>query len=228
MNASLPYPAVSDDRTSRESRWLGLARTVSSWPKPAILGLLLGLVFAVGWVDYVTGIEVSVSLLYLIPITIGAWVGSRSIGNLVAFASVGVWFFADYFAGHTYGHWFVPLWNALMLTGSFLVVVALPASLREVNQGLEETVARRTKALQAENVQRHQIDDTGHGIMPENAPKLFEPFFTTKPPGQGTGLGLAIVHRIMEIHGGSIHLGNRKEGGARATLHFKTKPKKEL
>ena len=56
--------------------------------------------------------------------------------------------------------------------------------------------------------------------MSENAGKLFEPFFTTKPPGQGTGLGLAIVRRIMEIHGGSIRLSNRKEGGARATLQF--------
>ena len=73
-----------------------------------------------------------------------------------------------------------------------------------------------------------EIDDTGHGIMPENLGKLFEPFFTTKPPGQGTGLGLAIVRRIMEIHGGSIRLSNRKEGGARATLQFNTEPKKEL
>jgi len=73
-----------------------------------------------------------------------------------------------------------------------------------------------------------EVDDTGHGIMPENAGKLFEPFFTTKPPGQGTGLGLAIVRRIMEIHGGSIRLSNRKEGGARATLQFIAKPKEDL
>jgi signal transduction histidine kinase len=72
-----------------------------------------------------------------------------------------------------------------------------------------------------------EVDDTGHGIMPGNAGKLFDPFFTTKPPGQGTGLGLAIVRRIMEIHGDSIHLGNRKEGGARATLQFNTKPENQ-
>ena len=70
-----------------------------------------------------------------------------------------------------------------------------------------------------------EVDDTGHGIMPENVGKLFEPFFTTKPPGQGTGLGLAIVRRIMEIHGGSIRLSNRNQGGARATLQFNTEPK---
>ena len=70
-----------------------------------------------------------------------------------------------------------------------------------------------------------EVDDTGHGIMPEHAGKLFEPFFTTKPPGQETGLGLAIARRIMETHGGSIRLTNRNQGGARATLQFNAKPK---
>ena len=70
-----------------------------------------------------------------------------------------------------------------------------------------------------------EIDDTGDGIMLENAWKVSERFFTTKSPGLGTGLGLAIVRRIMEIHGGSIRLSNRNESGARAALQFNTEPK---
>jgi len=123
--------------------------------------LLLALVITMEWVDYLTGVEFSVSLLYLIPITLGTWVAGRSMGNVVALASVGAWLGADLLAGHCYGHWLFPAWNSLTLAVSFLVVVALLASLCEANEGLEQTVARRTRALQAENTQRRQAEEEG-------------------------------------------------------------------
>src|SRR6185503_4639090 len=136
--SNLSSLSLTEDRTLREPRWLGFAHTLSTWPMPVIAGLLLGLVAAVGWIDYSTGLELSVSLLYLIPIALGTWVAGRSMGNLIAIVSAGVWLGADFLERHSYGHCFLPVWNTLTLAISFLVVVALLASLREANEGLEQ------------------------------------------------------------------------------------------
>jgi signal transduction histidine kinase len=71
-----------------------------------------------------------------------------------------------------------------------------------------------------------EIDDTGAGISARHQAKLFEPFFTTKPVGQGTGLGLSVARQIIKLHGGTLHLTNRPDGGARVTIQLPstTKP----
>lgn len=62
------------------------------------------------------------------------------------------------------------------------------------------------------------IDDEGHGVPRQVMEKIWDPFFTTKE--KGTGLGLGIVKNIIEAHGGTIRIGNRKETGARVTVTF--------
>lgn len=57
------------------------------------------------------------------------------------------------------------------------------------------------------------VQDTGHGISPQDKDKLFLPHFSTK--GRGTGLGLAIAARIVAEHGGTIHVEDNFPVGSR-------------
>ena len=59
---------------------------------------------------------------------------------------------------------------------------------------------------------RIEIRDHGPGVPPEMAQRIFDPYCTGK--AGGTGLGLALVKQTIEMHGGSIEVGNTPGGGA--------------
>ena len=62
------------------------------------------------------------------------------------------------------------------------------------------------------------LSDNGPGFPEMDFEKLLEPYVTTRK--KGTGLGLAIVSKIMEDHGGSMHLSSADNGGALVCLKF--------
>jgi two-component system sensor histidine kinase PilS (NtrC family) len=62
------------------------------------------------------------------------------------------------------------------------------------------------------------VGDTGEGIAREDLGHVFEPFFSTKL--DGSGLGLALVQRIMQEHGGDVHVESAPGAGSVFTLRF--------
>lgn len=69
------------------------------------------------------------------------------------------------------------------------------------------------------------IENSGPELTPLEIEQIFTPFFTTKT--KGTGLGMAIAKRIVEAHGGRIHVGVPVQTGTRIVLslpveHFPT------
>jgi two-component system, NtrC family, sensor histidine kinase HydH len=62
------------------------------------------------------------------------------------------------------------------------------------------------------------VEDTGPGVPPESREQIFNPFFTSKK--DGVGLGLSIVAKIVDDHGGTIHLEDSAPHGARFHVFF--------
>ncbi len=68
------------------------------------------------------------------------------------------------------------------------------------------------------------IVDSGPGIPPNLLGRVFEPFFRVDQARRqlvaGAGLGLAISREIIENHGGTITIVNRREGGLLQTVRL--------
>jgi signal transduction histidine kinase len=104
-------------------------------------------------------------------------------------------------------------------------------------KGNAEMIKRAIRNL-AENAIRHTPKDTavefvveengtvtvrdrGPGISEEERSLIFQRFWRRDRNAQGnSGLGLSIVYRIAELHGATIELENRPNGGAQFSLHF--------
>ncbi|MDD5224462.1 MAG: diguanylate cyclase [bacterium] len=101
----------------------------------------IALVVLIGFVDFLTGIQVSVSTLYLIPIAMAAWFSGRMQGLMVSLLSASAWLIADLQEGRHYPMLAAPYWNALVMLSIFLIVAFLLAKIKNLLQH-EESLAR--------------------------------------------------------------------------------------
>lgn len=62
------------------------------------------------------------------------------------------------------------------------------------------------------------LENEGHAIPEDIAPRIFEPFFTNGE--KGTGLGLSIVRNIARAHGGDVFLAANENGKVRFEIRF--------
>ncbi len=86
--------------------------------------------FVVGFLDYVTGWELSFFVFYFLPVTVGAWILGPRIGYLLSVVAALVWFLSDHLSGHPYSRTFYPLWNLGIRLFAFLFVAGAIANLR--------------------------------------------------------------------------------------------------
>jgi hypothetical protein len=103
------------------------------WPVPAAVLLTA----AIGVLDWVTGYEVSVLALYLVPPALAGWHGGRRAAIALSALGAGVWLWADLYAGHVYSHPGIPYWNSVPRLAIFAAFGVLAAELRKARERAE-------------------------------------------------------------------------------------------
>jgi len=120
------------------------------------LGVLncFALLAGIGYLDYLTGYNISFFLFYLIPILYTLW----RLGFWGAIAmcalSTGVWLAANAMAGLQYPDWGTPLWNGVLRFLAFVLITGLVA----VRGKLEMRVRQSTDALNEEFQKRRLLE----------------------------------------------------------------------
>jgi signal transduction histidine kinase len=119
-----------------------------------IATISLILVCVIGYIDFRTGYERSLSLFYLVPISLGTWFVGLVLGLIIAALSVVVWVVSDMAAGIPS----VLFWNAGMALASYFAFTIVLFKLRTLLLELDQRVRDRTIALQREMAERERLD----------------------------------------------------------------------
>src|SRR5215471_700146 len=99
--------------------------------KRCVVFLALLSVLLIGIADYLTGIEISIAIFYLLPVSFAAWFAGRNEGVLVAVVATIVSFASDgLLGGRRYSNLAIPYWNLTMRGGVSVIVVLLLSRLK--------------------------------------------------------------------------------------------------
>jgi len=132
-----------------------LAVQTQALRSPATLfSICLVMVMLVGYLDYISGVENSMLLLYLVPIALATSMRGIPAGIIVSVLSISAWVASDVFAGIVR----VNIWNVLTGFGCYSLIVFLLARWRELLKQMHSRIEERTAALRRELGSRKQLE----------------------------------------------------------------------
>jgi diguanylate cyclase (GGDEF)-like protein len=195
--------------------------SVEKQPRGRVLVAALLIVIGIAIVDYLTGVEIIFSFVYLLPIAMVAWVIGRKEGIFLSVTSSLTWtlvnqLFREESTGLFTSNWnsgapglLVSYWNAAAHFGFFLIVTLLVSEVRQLLE--KERSLARTDFLTGALNRRAFYETSRHEILRVKRTK--HPFtiiyldidaFKAVNDQQGHDVGDALLHLVTETISGNI------------------------
>lgn len=127
-------------------------------PRALLISTSIVALALIGAADYLTGFNLSFAVFYLLDIGFAAWLIGRGFALVVSALSIIISVAGDWAAGAHYSTVLIPIWNALILTFVYVLVVWLLGVLRAAQRELERKVDHRTSALVREIGARERLE----------------------------------------------------------------------
>ena len=112
----------------------------------------------IGCVDYLSGSEISWSIVYVLPITLAAWYVGRGLAYSLSVASVMLWILGEFASGLEVSSWLVPVWNSAIRLAFYYLFVGMLLHIRTLKIDLEDRVIARTADLNREILERERLE----------------------------------------------------------------------
>jgi diguanylate cyclase (GGDEF)-like protein len=125
--------------------WTLITKLLGGRSPVVVFAVGLALAGLVGALDYFAGIELSLSIFFLMPVGLVAWYAPRWAGFSLCGISALIWLAADFAAGMPYSQWHMSMVNAALRFGFFLAVACLLDLLR--TRLRQEEILARTDSL---------------------------------------------------------------------------------
>ncbi len=114
--------AKGREGTRRKSNCNATMKLMGNPPRLLVLpGAVVGTLI-IGWLDYLTGYEVSFFGFYFLSVGLAAWFAGRTAGLWAAVFAAAVWLTVDSLSEHQYSWWAIALWNAGMRLFTFIII----------------------------------------------------------------------------------------------------------
>ncbi len=133
--------------------------------KKWLLVIAVVLVGLTGVIDQITGAEIQVAVLYLVPVALVTWYVNRGAGFTIAVLSSVVWLVVQYSLNQVYNHLFVVFWNATGLLCFFLLFAILLAKIHATLYRIKKEVHDRLEVeaalARSEELYRSLVETAG-------------------------------------------------------------------